>query len=256
METTSPVVCRLATYNIHGGRGMDKVLDLPRIAAVIQNLHADLIAVNEIDSHCVRSDSQDQPRLLAELLGMNHCFIPALEMRAPRFPEQGGQTGWYGSACYSPYAVTAIRHFALPGLPEMEPRAAALIKVAAPREFYAIVTHFCWEPKYEEFRVASVAKINAEVRELHRSEPEMPVVLMGDLNAEPYSAPVEALRKDWDIAGEGGFQPTHPANRPREIIDYIMLTPRKAGRFVHTVIVPEPLASDHRPLLTELQFTA
>ena len=253
METT-PWICRLATYNIHGGRGMDKVLDLQRIADVIKNLHADLIAVNEIDSNCVRSDSTDQPRLLAELLGMNHCFIPALEMRSPRFPEQGEQVGLYGSACYSPHAMAEIGHFALPGLPEMEPRAAALIKVAAPREFYVIVTHFCWEPKYEEFRVASVGKINEAVRALHQREPAVPVILLGDLNAEPYSPPIEMLRKDWKIAGEGGFQPTHPSDHPQEIIDYVMVTPPEAGQFVHTVIVPELLASDHRPLLTELQF--
>ena len=37
------------TYNIHVGIGMDKKLDLPRIAAVINHEHPDLVGLQEVD---------------------------------------------------------------------------------------------------------------------------------------------------------------------------------------------------------------
>ena len=39
---------RIATYNIHGGWGMDKVLDLPRIADVIKTMDVDFIVGNRM----------------------------------------------------------------------------------------------------------------------------------------------------------------------------------------------------------------
>ena len=246
---------RLATYNIHGGWGMDKVLDLNRIASVIKNMQVDFIAVNEIDCNCGRSEFADQPAVLAELLQMNHHFAPALEMRSERFPEQGSEVGLYGVAFYTPHQVSEIRQFMLPGLPEMEPRTAVIARVDAPQmSFYAVVTHFCWEPKYEQFRVASVEAINAEVAQVRRQHPDEPVFLLGDLNAEPYSAPIEELRKNYVIANEGNFQATHPSDAPREIIDYIMFARQSTLRWKKVEIIPELVASDHRPLLAELEW--
>lgn len=245
---------RFATYNIHGGWGMDKVLDLKRIAGVIKNMDVDFIAINEIDSNCGRSEFADQPAELAELLSMNHYFAPALEMRSDRFPEQGDEIGLYGVAFYTPHPVTVIKQIMLPGLKEMEPRTAVIVRVDAPRKFYAIVTHFCWEPKYEQYRVSSVEAINAEAEALRTREPDVPVILLGDLNAEPYSAPIEKLRQSWVIANEGNFQATHPADAPREIIDYIMFFRQDDACWQNVQIVPETVASDHRPLKADLHL--
>ena len=246
---------KLATYNIHGGWGMDKVLDLARIANVIKAMDIDFIAINEIDKNCVRSNSVDQPRVLAELLKMNYHFAAALEMKAPRYPEQGDAVGLYGVALYTPHPLTVIKQISLPGLPEMEPRIAVIVKVDAPtKSFYAIVTHFCWEPQYENFRIESVAAINSEVEKLRQSAPDMPVVLLGDLNTEPYAPPLEKLRESWAIANEGAFEPTHPSDAPREIIDYIMAQDKANVKFINTQIIAETVASDHRPMATELIF--
>lgn len=245
---------KIATYNIHGGWGMDKVLDLPRIADVIKTMDVDFIAVNEIDKDCMRSNSADQPAVLAELLKMNYHFAPALEMRAPRYPEQVSGVGLYGVAFFTPHPVKVIKQIMLPGLAEMEPRTAVFARVEAPVPFYAVVTHFCWEPQYEHFRVESVQKINGEIAALQKSEGDLPVVLLGDLNSEPDSAPIEELRKSWSIANEGSFMPTHPADNPNEIIDYIALKSKSAAGFVNTGILPETVASDHRPLFAEIVF--
>ena len=128
--------------------------------------------------------------------------------------------------------------------------------VEAPVPFLAVVTHFCWEPKYEHFRVESVQKINAEVEALRQADPALPVLLLGDLNAEPYSAPIEEIRKSWKIANEGKFEPTHPSDAPVEIIDYIAVKSPNGAEWVNSRIIPEKVASDHRPFYAELLVEA
>ena len=44
-----PATIRVLTYNIHHGEGMDGVIDLERIANVIRQTEADLVALQEVD---------------------------------------------------------------------------------------------------------------------------------------------------------------------------------------------------------------
>ena len=69
------------TFNIHHGRGMDKQLDLYRIAEIIKASDADIIGLNEVDKHfSKRSDYQDQISWLAKQLNMNQAFSPSLSV--------------------------------------------------------------------------------------------------------------------------------------------------------------------------------
>ena len=52
------------TYNIHHGEGIDKRLDLERIAAVIRDADVDIVALNEVDKGTSRTEQRD---LAAEL---------------------------------------------------------------------------------------------------------------------------------------------------------------------------------------------
>jgi endonuclease/exonuclease/phosphatase family metal-dependent hydrolase len=65
---------RIATYNVHKCRGLDRSVRPHRIAAVLKQTSADIIALQEVVSV---SDSQqrerDQARFIAEELGMFHC---------------------------------------------------------------------------------------------------------------------------------------------------------------------------------------
>jgi hypothetical protein len=58
---------RVMTYNIHVGVGMDKKLDLPRIAGVINAQHPDLVGLQEVDRGVTRTQGIDE---IAELLGL------------------------------------------------------------------------------------------------------------------------------------------------------------------------------------------
>ena len=58
---------RVMTYNIHVGIGMDKKLDLPRIAEVIKSQHADLVGLQEVDRGVTRTGQVDEIAELARL---------------------------------------------------------------------------------------------------------------------------------------------------------------------------------------------
>ena len=50
----SPTTFRVMTYNIHHGEGVDGKLDLKRIASLIQQEKADLVALQEVDRGATR----------------------------------------------------------------------------------------------------------------------------------------------------------------------------------------------------------
>jgi endonuclease/exonuclease/phosphatase family metal-dependent hydrolase len=63
---------RIVTYNIHKGRGMDGRISVKRIAEVLGDLDADIIALQEVFSH---GDSHaGQVEMLASHLGLKAAF--------------------------------------------------------------------------------------------------------------------------------------------------------------------------------------
>src|SRR5213082_4003434 len=63
---------RVMTYNIHVGVGMDKKLDLPRIAAVIKDQRADIVGLQEVDRGVERTGRIDEIGELAKLTHMDY----------------------------------------------------------------------------------------------------------------------------------------------------------------------------------------
>src|SRR5262245_43631827 len=70
----SRVGLRIATYNIHKCRGMDRLVRPERIAKVLADIDADIVALQEV----VRMDSEhrheDQARFLGDELGYHVAF--------------------------------------------------------------------------------------------------------------------------------------------------------------------------------------
>jgi endonuclease/exonuclease/phosphatase family metal-dependent hydrolase len=60
---------RLATYNIHKARGMDGRVRVERIARVLREIHADVVALQEVVNHENGSIEDHQARYLADQLG-------------------------------------------------------------------------------------------------------------------------------------------------------------------------------------------
>ncbi|MCA1594508.1 MAG: metal-dependent hydrolase, partial [Acidobacteria bacterium] len=84
--STRGVLLMVATYNIHTGIGMDKKLDLARIARVIKETRADIVGLQEVDRGVKRTGGIDEIAELARLTGMDYAFAHNLDY-------QGGQYG-------------------------------------------------------------------------------------------------------------------------------------------------------------------
>ena len=111
---------RVMTYNIHVGIGMDKKLDLPRIAGVINAQHPDLVGLQEVDRGVERTQRIDEIAELAKLTHMDYAF--AFNLRY-----QGGQ---YGVAILSRFPISSFDHRLYKNTREAERRGLIRAEVA------------------------------------------------------------------------------------------------------------------------------
>jgi len=232
-----PTPLRVLSYNIHHGEGMDGRVDLERIAQIIRRSEADLVALQEVDRGVKRTDRVDQPARLAELTGMHVVFERNIE-------HQGGDSG---TAVLSRMPVNRHQNHFLPQSRPGEQRGLLEVHVTVdgePLVFYA--THFDYHPSDEE-RMASVTMLK-EKMEPHAG---LPIIVAGDLNDTPDSrvlAAATAFLVD-TCEDDSGTVPTYPADVPDKRIDYILTNGHPSLRYVEFRVLPESVASDHRPIL-------
>jgi len=240
--SSQPITIRVMTYNIHHGKGMDGRIDLKRIAQIIRDADADLVALQEVDRGVKRTGRVDQPAVLAELTGMQAIFEKNIVY-------QGGE---YGNAVLSRLPVEHYENHYLPKSLPNEQRSMLEVHVRVGGEkliFFA--THFDYHPDDGE-RLASVAML----KELVEQRWSVPIIVAGDMNAPPNSQVVANvntfLTDSFVVAGGSGF--TYPADEPERRIDYVMHTRHPCLRCVKHRVIAEPVASDHRPVLTTFEF--
>ncbi|HET9132444.1 MAG TPA: endonuclease/exonuclease/phosphatase family protein [Terriglobia bacterium] len=76
---------RIATYNIHKCRGLDGKVSPERIVAVLRELNADVIALQEVVSREGGAAQEDQARFVAEALGYRFAFGENRRHRGGRY---------------------------------------------------------------------------------------------------------------------------------------------------------------------------
>lgn len=238
----------LTNYNIAHGRGQDGVVDLDRTADVIRSSGAAVATLQEVDRHwSSRSSLLDQASALSDLLGVDHAYGANLD-RPPLVP--GDPNRQYGTATLSALPILEQRNTLLPKADEREEQ-RGLLEVLLDIdgvETWVLTTHL--DHTSVAARELQVAAILDRVVEL-----DGPVILTGDLNAEPDDpelAPLFGVFEDaWDLAGEGDgytFRSTAPTKR----IDFVLVTP---GIEVTAAEVPATEASDHLPVVAELEVS-
>lgn len=221
---------RLMSYNIHNGIGMDGTTDYARIAAVIDSLKPDIVAVQEVDSVTRRSKGRD---VLAEIAGhasMNHVFAPAISY-------EGGK---YGIGVLSKDVPLNYYSVSLPG--REEERVLLVVEFDG---FVFACTHLSLT---EADRDASLPVILAEAEKYGK-----PFFIAGDFNAEPQSRFMRRFMEKFTVLSAIDGK-TCPADRPEEMIDYIAVagSPGTAVKPAGSRIVPETVASDHRPVTADI----
>ena len=241
-EPPAPLTLRVLSYNVHHAEGTDGKLDLDRIASVITAQKPDLVAVQEVDRNTKRSGGVDQAAELGKRTGLHAAFAKAIDF-------QGGE---YGQAVLSRFPIRSTKTHTLPGKPGQETRIVVEATIDLPdgRPLTFLATHFQHDD--DATRREQAAKVN----ELFAAS-DRPAVVAGDLNATPDSEPMKRLAKSWTYATppDKGLL-TIPAGEPRKQIDYVLVRPAARFRVVEAKVIPEKVASDHRPVLAVVELLA
>lgn len=224
---------RVMTYNIHICIGMDKKLDVDRIARVIMKEKPDLVALQEVDRKTARVQRMDQVEELKKRTNMNVVFGKTID-------HTGGE---YGIALMSRFPINSQRTISLPNMNNQEPRVVleAMVQVDEKTELRFLSTHFCH--LLEERRIKQAETVNE-----HFATDTRLTIMGGDFNAKPDSKSVSLLREKWTDTTNG--EPTFESGIK---IDYIFFRPAGAFRVKETRVIREKVASDHMPVLSVLE---
>lgn len=225
----------VVSYNIRHGVGLDDRLSLSRSAAVLDQLDPDIIGLQEVDSVVGRSGHADQAALIAGILGMEHTFGAFMDF-------DGGR---YGMAILSRYPIVSSRTIDLPP-GEQEPRIALAAEIELPggQVITAINVHFDWLSN-DASRVSQARRLAAVLDTLTG-----PWILMGDFNDHPASRTLRVFRDlVQPISKPIDEAETFPADSPDREIDHIFVDRRGPWTLGGIEVVPDSVASDHRPVL-------
>src|SRR5437870_1929234 len=232
---------RVMTYNIHVGVGMDKKLDLPRIAEVIKQQHAELVGLQEVGRGVERTQRIDEIAELAKLTKMDYAFAFNLKY-------QGGQ---YGVAILSRYPIRATNHRLYKNTREAERRGfiRAEVNIGGSVVNFA-TTHLDYQ--YEDGRVFEAEQLLAALKDV-----KGPLILVGDFTDVPAGQAYRLVRQQFGDAwienhpNENGF--SYPSDKPAKRIDYILWRSSDHLR-TKRAWIPETLASDHVPVVADLEI--
>lgn len=230
----------VASYNVHRCVGMDKRFDPGRVAAVIEELDADIVALQEADRRFGHR---------AGLLELGEVERRTGLSLVPVSPVHGGH-GWRGNALLVRGGrATHVRRLVLPGA---EPRGALIVDLTMPGgPLRVVAAHFGLLRRH---RAQQAAAILAALDEA----PALPTILMGDLN-EWRSGVHSSLARLEPRFGPFAHpqQPSFPSRLPFLALDQILGDP-------HDLVLPPRvhdsplarLASDHLPLRAVIDLAA
>ncbi len=231
---------RVLTYNIHVGVGMDKRLDLQRIAEVINREHPDLVGLQEVDRGVKRTEGKDEIAELATMTQMHFAFAHNLDY-------QGGQ---YGVAILSRFPIVRIDHRKYENKRVAERRGMLRVELDVDgRTLNFVTTHLDYQ--YDDSRLFETEQLLRFLADI-----KGPLIVSGDFNDEPAGSAYKLLLSRFDdawmrsrVKGDGL---SFPSDKPVKRIDYIF-TRQAAGIKAKRAWVVNTLASDHLPVLADLE---
>jgi endonuclease/exonuclease/phosphatase family metal-dependent hydrolase len=222
---------RVASYNMRKAIGTDRRRRPERTMDVLNELDADVVALQEAD----RRFGSRASALPLNLIEAHSDYKPVeLDIRA-------GSIGWHGNALLVRKDVEVIEHH-LFRLPSLEPRGAVLAEVSIHGDRFRFVgMHLDLSGLWRRRQAQAI------LAHLHERESEPSTVLMGDLNE--WSTRGGCLR---DFAAHHDFAPcgrSFHARRPIAQLDRIMVS--RDLRIVDSGAHRTPAsrrASDHLPI--------
>lgn len=225
---------RIATYNIHRCVGRDGMESPARIAAVLREIDADVVALQEI------AHQKGKPGNVLDFLAES---IDAAAIEGPTLHASGSL---YGNALLTRVAAASVRRVDL-SVPRRERRGALdVVLTVNELSVRVLTTHLGLRPLERRRQVKHILSIlNADAVDV--------TVLLGDLN-EWFSKgrPIRWLARAFDPLPSPA---TFPSHRPLVALDRLYVRPR--NRLVSLAAHRSRLArkaSDHLPLVADLDL--
>jgi len=229
------------TYNIHVGVGMDKKLDLQRIADVINRERPDLVGLQEVDRGVKRTEGKDEIAELAEMTRMHFAFAPNLDY-------QGGK---YGVAILSRFPIKNTVHRMFENKREAERRGLLRVEVEVGGETVNFVT------THLDYQFADGRLFETEQLLKNLENVKGPLIVVADLNDTPDGSAYKLMRTlfddAWIVSRAKGEGFSYPADKPLKRIDHIFYRTGMGVRAKKAWVV-ETLASDHVPVLATVEI--
>lgn len=228
---------KVASYNIRKGIGTDRLRRPDRVLDVLNEVGADIVALQEADRRFGKRISALPP----DLITAHTDYIPV------PFDTRPDSIGHHGNAILAHRSIRIAGHDII-HLPTIEPRGAVLADLIwKDRALRIVGMHLDLSGLRRRQQVRSV------LSQLDARAPDMPSILMGDLNE--WSRQGGCLGEFVGRHHDCHTGPSFHSQRPVARLDRIFVSPdfhiRAAGTH-HSLKARR--ASDHLPVWAELSF--
>jgi len=224
----SPIL-RIATFNIHSGKGTDRRVDLERTAGVLDS--PDIVGLNEVRGSFWPDPYLDQASRLGSRLDMRSVFLPT---------ERRWWHDHFGNGLLTKFRIGEIHRIPLSGTRGKAFRAATLTPFEFQGRTVQLLTVHVDSQSDREHQLRTVISLFLSL--------QSPAILMGDLNTTSYDEQLKRLLARPDVVNPLADQP--PDARGRKHIDWILARGFRcvSGRLI------ENDASDHPAVAAELEL--
>ncbi len=227
---------RVVTYNVHNGFDAEGRLGMEAIAAVIEKLDPDILALQEISRGWVISGRLDMLSWFSNRLGMPYVSGPTADPL-------------WGNAILSRYPIVDYMEYDLPprDLSIKRGLIEALVDLGNGDSLRVIATHF-----HHIVGDSDIRQLQA-LRAVEVWGGSDRTVMLGDFNARPDDPEIDIIRRSGLLDAAVGFGSargyTWPSNAIATRIDYIWVSPDLE---VSDVRVVASTASDHLPVVADI----
>jgi endonuclease/exonuclease/phosphatase family metal-dependent hydrolase len=227
----------VASYNMRKGIGTDRRRRPERILAVLREIDADVVALQECD------------RRFGARAGVitQHLLDEHSDWKAVPFEMRAGSMGWHGNALLVRKSARVVDCEVI-HLPTLEPRGAVMADVAIDGRVVRVIgMHLDLSGLWRRRQAATILAHIAASRVQH------PTVLMGDLNEwRRGSGCLRDFSRHYEVAATG---PSFHARRPVARLDRILVSSdwHITDCGVHSSPTSR-VASDHLPIWARLDL--
>lgn len=223
-------VLRVATFNIHSGRGRDREQILTRTATVFPSA-PDIAGLNEVRGSFSDALGLDQARQLGEMLEMRSAFAAT---------ERRWWHDHFGNALLTRIPIRQIHRLPLPGTRGKAFRNAILVQFEFQNQTVQLLAVHVDSQSDREAQLQAVLALFQGLK--------APAILMGDLNSTPDDPQLKRLLAQPDVVD--ALADASPKGTGRQHIDWILAR----GFRCRSGELIENEASDHPLVIAELEL--